>query len=164
MWSAVSWATLATCLRTGRASKRAQTLAGRLLLAVLVVGTIVLASVGTFDGTVDALPDPAWLRVGIVAVAGVTALELAVLVAGYLAQGRWDRWLVYLGAFGFTAVSFPLIVTAAVLSVLLGGYLLFEDAWSGFSATCVWLRRFFATPPPEAWTPRQARLAAVRAS
>jgi Protein of unknown function (DUF1353) len=164
MWSAVSWATLVTCLRTGRASKRAQTWAGRLLLAILVVGAIVLASLGTFDGIVEGLPGPTWLCIGIVAVLGTTALELAVLVAGYIAQGRWDRWLVYLGAFGFTAVSFPLIVTAAALTVLLGGYLLFEDAWSGFSGTRARLGRIFATAPSEEETPRQARVAAVRAS
>ena len=85
------------------------------------------------------------------------------LSAGYVAQGRWDRCLVYLAAFGMTIASLPLLAAGAVIALLLVAYVLFEDAFSGFRATRARLRHLFSKEPP-APTAHAARVEAVRAS
>lgn len=93
-----------------------------------------------------------------------TAVALGVLAAGYIAQGRWDRWLVYTAALGMTIASLPLLAAGVVIAVLILGYLLFEDAFSGFKATRGRLARLFGLGPPAPKTAHAARVEAVRAS
>jgi Protein of unknown function (DUF1353) len=162
MWSAVSWATLWTSLWPGRSSKPALRWVGRALLvaAVVALGLVVWLGVVWF------VSDAAWrwLRVGVLVVVAATVAAAGVLAAGYVAQGRWDRWLVYLAALGVTMASLPLLAVAAVIAVLIVGYLLFEDAFSGFEATRARLGRMFGLGPAAPRTARTARIEAVRAS
>jgi hypothetical protein len=147
MWSAVSWATLFTGLWPGRESRPAYRWIGRVLAVAGPAAAIVL---GLLVGSVLA-----WIITGLAAVA-------LVMAGGLVALGRADRALVFLAAFGMTVASTPLIAVAAVIAVLLVGYLLFEDAFSGFARTRERFRqRFGAAPRP---TPRTQRIEAVRES
>ena len=56
------------------------------------------------------------------------------MLAGVVALGRADRLLPYLGAAAFTVVSLPLIVGGLAIGLLLGAYLVVEDAPTGFKA------------------------------
>jgi hypothetical protein len=162
MWGAVSWATLWTSLWTGRASRPVLRWLGRamLLVAAIAGGVLVWAgAVGLFVGG----GDWKWLRITALVIVAAAAVAGVVLAAGYVAQGRWDRWLVYLAAFGMTVASLPLLVAGATIALLLVFYVLFEDAFSGFRATRARLRRLFSKGP-SAPTAHTARVEAVRAS
>jgi hypothetical protein len=149
MWSAVSWATLYTSLWPGRASNPVLRWAGRV---IAVAGAAAAVAIG-----VVAMSVVAWVVATLVLGAGA-------MLAGYVALGRWERGPVYLVAFGMTLASVPLIAMAVVIGILLIGYLLFEDVFSGFSRTRGRLRRLVSKPPPAAATPRQQRIEAVRES
>ena len=154
MWSAVSWATLLTSLWPGRSSKAAPRTIGRVVVvagALAVLALVVLL----WPGGVGSV---------LLVAGGATALAGVVMVAGYVALGRWDRWLVYLAAFGMTIASIPLIVVGAVIGILLVLNLLFEDAFSGFRATRARERRLWSRPSTAAETPRAERIEAVRES
>jgi len=156
MWSAVSWATLFTSLWPGRGSKAALRWTGRI---VALAGAVAVAvSVGLLvAGTAG------WPRVLFLVLGGAIVLAGVVMAAGYVALGRWDRWLAYLAAFGMTVASVPLVVAGTVIGILLAFYLLFEDAFSGFRTTRARLRRLWSKPTT-AGTPREERLEAVRES
>lgn len=162
MWSAVSWATLWTGLWPGRSSKPVLRRIGR---AVLIGG---MAAIGLLAwlSAVWIVGDTGWrwLRILVLAVVAAAAIAVAVLTAGYVAQGRWDRGPVYLAALGMTVASLPLLATSAVIAVLLVGYLEVEDALSGFKATRARLRRLLGRPPPAPTSAHEARVEAVRAS
>ena len=154
MWSAVSWATLLTSLWPGRSSKAALRTIGRVLVVAGAVAVVALVALLWTGGIGSVL----------LVVGGATALAAAVMVAGYVALGRWDRWLVYLAAFGMTVASIPLIVVGALIGILLVLYLLFEDAFSGFRATRERLGRLWSRPPTAEATPHAERIEAVRES
>ena len=164
MWSAVTWATLLTSLWTGRATKPALGWVGRFVLVAALVAFVILGCSGAWGSLIDHLPGPDWVQVATLTVIASTAFEATVLLAGSIAQGRWDRWLVSLAALGITAASLPLIIVGATIAILLVAYLLFEDVWSGFAATRAHVSRFLSTPPADERTPREARVAAVHAS
>lgn len=155
MWSAVSWATLVTSLWPGRSSKGTLRKIGRVVVAAGGLAVVALVALLWETGV---------LRAVLLVLAGSTGLAAVVMVAGYIALGRWDRWLVYLAAFGMTVASLPLLVTGGVIGILLVLYLLFEDAFSGFRATRARLGRLWARPPAVAATPRDERIEAVRGS
>lgn len=148
MWSAVSWATLFTSLWPGRARRAALRWIGR---AVAVVGAVAVVVAAVVAASVIG-----WLL-------GAIAFGAVVMGGGYVALGRWDRWLVYLAAFGMSIASLPLVVVGAVIGVLLVGYLLFEDLFSGFRATRARVRRLWSKPSAPV-TPREERMEAVRES
>ncbi|MGH8986581.1 MAG: DUF1353 domain-containing protein [Acidimicrobiia bacterium] len=154
MWSAVSWATLLTSLWPGRSSKAALRMTGRVIVVAGALAVLALV----------ALLWPGGIGSVLFVVGGATALAAVVMLAGYVALGRWDRWLVYLAAFGMTVASIPLIVVGAVIAVMLALYLLFEDAFSGFRATRARVRRLWSRPPTAEATPRDERIEAVRES
>jgi Protein of unknown function (DUF1353) len=162
MWSAVSWATLWASLWPGRSSRPALRWVGRAMLAAAVsaVGLVVWLGLIWFVG------DAAWrwLRVAALVVVAATVVAAGVLGAGYVAQGRWDRWLVYLAALVVTMASLPLLAVAAVIAVLIVGYVLFEDAFSGFKTTRARFARLIGLGPPVPRTAHTARVEAVRAS
>jgi hypothetical protein len=162
MWSAVSWTTLWTSLWPGRSSKPALRWIGRVVLfaSVVTVGLLEWLGVAWFVGD----SGWRWLRIVVLVVAGAAAAAAGVLAAGYVAQGRWDRWLVYLAALGMTVASLPLLAVSVVIAVLLVFYLLFEDAFSGFRAARARLGRLFGKGPPAPRTAHAARVEAVRAS
>ena len=130
MWSAVNWATLFTSLRTGRSSKPVLRWVGVAVLALAVVATAALVW-GGVSWIVDEPVDWRWLRITGLVIVASSAIAAGLIVAGYLAQGRWDRWLVCLAAFGMTIASLPLLAVGLMIALLLVLYLLFEDAFSG---------------------------------
>ena len=151
MWSAVSWATLLTSIVPGRRSKPLLRWAGRAILLAAVIAGALLAIAGGLDS--------------IAAAAGAAiAFAGTVLAAGYVAQGRWDRWLVYLAALGMTVASIPLVAAGIAIGVLLVFYLLFEDLFSGFRGTRAWLARLVRPGPAVPTSPRAERIEAVRES
>jgi hypothetical protein len=146
MWSAVSWATLATALWPGRCSKRVLRWMGRamLLLAAIAAGVLVWAgATGFFVGG----SDWKWFRITVLVIAAAVAIAGVLLAAGYVAQGRWDRWLVYIVALAMTIASLPLLALAAVIAAFLSLYLIFEDAFSESRTTRERVSRL-VTPPP----------------
>lgn len=161
MWSAVSFATLWTSLWPGRSSRPFLRWIGRATLVALpvAVALVLWALGGWFIGNADWR----WLRILALVALAATAIAGAVLAAGFVAQGRWDRWLVTLAAFGMTIASLPLLAGAVLIAVLVFFYVLFEDAFSGFKATRARIRRLFAKERP-AGRARTARVEAVRAS
>lgn len=166
MWSAVSWATLATSLRFGRASRPVVPWIGRAILLAAVVGTVLFIWSGAIGSFVGSSSGWGWVRAIVLAVAGSTAIAAAFLLAGFVAQGRFDRWLVYLGALGMTVLAFPLLPAATLLAVLLGLYLLAEDTSSGFRGLRAWFQRRRELRRPEVATksPQAERIDAMRAS
>jgi len=165
MWSAVSWATLFTSIWPGRRSNPVLRWLGRLVVVAVAVAVVLLVWTGAVGSLAGQSSDWKWLRIVALVVIGSTAVAGSVLAAGYIALGRWDRWLVYLAALGMTVASLPLLAGGGVVAILLVFYLLFEDAFSGFSATRAWLARLVTKAPPvAARTPHAERVAAVRAS
>jgi uncharacterized protein DUF1353 len=162
MWGAVSWATLWTTLWPGRSSRPVLRWVGRalLLVAPTVIGLLVWAgTVAWFVGD----GGWRWLRIAALVVVGGALGAGVLLGAGYVAQGRWDRWLVYLAALAMTIASLPLLAAGAAIALLLVFYLLFEDMFSGFRAARGRLRRLLSRQPA-APSARAARVEAVRAS
>ena len=146
MWSAVNWATLFTSVWPGRRSRPVRRWLGRVLVLVGVVDAVLVVRTGVVGD------------VGLVAIPIIAAAVCAIaMLAGFVALGRWDRWLVCLAGLGMTVASFPLLVAGGMVGVLLVFYLLFEDAFSGFE-TVRHLRGRRAT------VPRAERIAAVQAS
>jgi hypothetical protein len=163
MWSAVNLATLWTSLWPGRSSKPVLRWIGRaVLVAVPLAGVLLLRAFGG-DWFVRS-GDWRWLRILALVVVAATAIIGTVLAAGYVAQGRWDRWLLCLLALGLTIASLPLLGGAGIIAVLLVFYVLFEDAFSGFRATRARLGQLFGKEPTARSTAQAARLQAVRAS
>jgi hypothetical protein len=146
MWSAVNWATLFTSVWPGRRSRPVRRWLGRVLLLVGVVDVVLVVRTGVI-GDVGPVALP-------VVAAGVAAVAM---LAGFVALGRWDRWLVCLAGLGMTVASLPLLVAGGMVGLLLVFYLLFEDAFSGFSTLRHYRRR-------RATVPRAERIAAVQAS
>lgn len=108
MWSAVSWKTVAASLWPGRGTKRRARTAGA------VVGSACVAS-GAVAG---------WScggAAGLVLV-GIPALAVGVMLGGYIAQGRWDRWAVYLAALAMTAAMAPLLLAGLAVGILAVAY------------------------------------------
>jgi hypothetical protein len=162
MWGAVSWATLWTSVWPGRSSRPILRWIGRamLLAAAPVAGLLVwMGAVGWFVGGAGWK----WLRITGVAIVAAAAVAGVLIAAGYVAQGRWDRWLVYLIAFAMTVASLPLLAVGVAIGFVLVIYVLVEDAFSGFRVTRARLRRLFSQQPP-APTAHTARVEAVRAS
>lgn len=159
MWSAVNWATIATSLWPGRRSKPLMRSFGWAIVVLTVAAAIWLPSTGALRGD---SPGWMWLRVIGLVVGTFAATAAGALLAGYVAQSRWDRWLVDLVALGTTIASLPLLAAGALVTILLVFYLVFEDMFSGFSSFRTWLRR--RRPPFGPETPRAKRLAEVRAS
>jgi hypothetical protein len=154
MWSAVSVATLWTSLWPGRSSRPVLRWIGRaMLVAIPVVAALLLWAYAGAWFVGDA--DWRWLRIFALAVLGTTIALGTLLAAGYVALGRWDRALVYLGALGVTLSALP--VLAVVVAIYLYR-LLFELPQSLFLRLVRRERR----PAPTA--ARAARLRAVRAS
>jgi Protein of unknown function (DUF1353) len=161
MWSAVSLATLWTTLWPGRSSRPILRRIGRGMLVALPIAVAIVLWV--FGGWFIGNADWRWLRTLALVSLAATAVVGTVLAAGFVALGRWDRWLVTLAAFGMTIASLPLLAGAAVIAVLVFFYVLFEDAFSGFKAMRARIRRLFSKQPPVS-TARAARVEAVRAS
>ena len=133
MYSAVSWATVLTVLTAKRATARIWL--GRIMAALLVVAIVAALLTGAFDPFVSDDGSWAWLQI-IAVVVVVTAIGSAwLMLAGVVALGRTDRLLPYLGAAAFTVISLPLIVGGLAIGLLLGVYLVLEDAPTGFKAT-----------------------------
>jgi Protein of unknown function (DUF1353) len=163
MWTAVTWATLLTSLRTGRSSKGGLRWIGRGLLLAAGIAVLIVVVLGAPRVVLDASFGWAWLRVVVLVLVVWAALATSVLVAGYVAQGRWDRWLVYLAALAFTIVALPLLLPAAIAAFFLGLYLLLED-FPLFKNLRRRIGRLFGRRERAPATPHQERLEAVRAS
>jgi hypothetical protein len=165
MWAAVSWATLALSLRTGRASHPLARWIGRLILCATLVGVGLLLWWGVVGAVVDASWGSTGIRIAVLVVVAGAAVAGCLLLAGYVAQARWERALDSLGALGMTVLALPLLPVAAAIAVMLAIYLFVEDAFAGFRSLRAWLarRRAEATPLAER-TPRAERIEAVRAS
>jgi Protein of unknown function (DUF1353) len=162
MWSAVNWATIATSIWPGRRSKTALRWIGRLIILGAVCAAIVLVTAGAVDSLLGDSRSWRWLRVTGLVIGASTTAAACVAVAGYIAQGRWDRWFVNLVALGLTVASLPLLAAGAVIALLVGTYLLIEDLFSGFSSFRAWYRR--RRRPAGQETPRDKRLEEVKAS
>lgn len=146
MWSAVNWATLITSVWPGRRSKPVRRWLGRVVLLVGLVDLVLVVRAGFVSDF------------GVAAVVVLaSAAAFVAMVAGFVALGRWDRWLVCLAGLGMTIASLPLLAAGGMVGVLLIFYLLFEDAFSGFSGVRH-LRQRLST------VPRRERIEAVQAS
>jgi hypothetical protein len=132
MYSAVSWATVLTVLTAKRAISRIWL--GRIMAALLVVAIVVALLTGAFDPFVSDDGSWAWLQVIAVVVAVMAIGSAWLMLAGVVALGRADRVLPYLGAAAFTVISLPLIIGGLAIGLLLGAYLVVEDAPTGFKA------------------------------
>ena len=154
MYSAVSWATVLTVLTAKRATARIWL--GRIMAALLVVAIVAALLTGAFDPFVSDDGSWAWLQI-IAVVVVVTAIGSAwLMLAGVVGLGRTDRLLPYLGAAAFTVISLPLIVGGLAIGLLLGVYLVLEDAPTGFKA---FRKRWKLGKSPDA--PRTERKEAV---
>jgi hypothetical protein len=157
MYSAVSWATVLTALTPKRAVGRVWI--ARALVAVLVVLLAVLLFTGTFARFVSDDGSWAWLQILLLIAVVLTIGAAWVMVAGTIALGRLDRLPPYLGAVAFTVLSLPLILGGLAIGLLLGIYLLLEDAPTGFKAL---RERRKKTKDPDA--PRAERREAAQAA
>lgn len=168
MWTAVSWATLVTSLRTGRSSRKGLQWVGRAVLLAGVAAAVVLFFTGRFGALLDLSLGWKWLRVVALAYVLWAGIALVVLAAGYVAQGRWDRGPVYLFALLLTVAALPLLAPLLILLLFLALFLLIEDAWR-FPRVRRWIGRLVAKltgkrPARLPRTPRERRIAAVRES
>jgi hypothetical protein len=132
MYAAVSWATVLTVLTAKSATPRIWL--GRIMAALLVVAIVAALLTGAFDPFVSDDGSWAWLQVIAVVVAVVAIGSAWLMLGGVVALGRADRLLPYLGAAAFTVVSLPLIIGGLAIGLLLGAYLVVEDAPTGFKA------------------------------
>lgn len=123
MWSAVSWATLLTSLRTGRASKpRVLRWVG---LAIVAAAAVLAALFFVWTGAAGSIVGDGgwrWLRtivaVLVVLLVGAAAGVAAIIPAGYVAQGRWDRGPEYATAMAMTLVALPVLPVAAAAAIV----------------------------------------------
>lgn len=160
MWSAVTWATLRRSLFPGRQTKRALQSIGVVIaiVAVLVAAWIVARSL------VGLVPDPTggkWLTALLLGNAGAVVGAAGVMLAGYIAQGRWERWASYLAVLGMTVVFLPFLLAGLAVGVLATVYRTFE--WLA-SAEARRKRREWKSRERARPSPRAERRAAVLAS
>jgi Protein of unknown function (DUF1353) len=186
MWTAVSWATLVTSLRTGRSSTPAVLRwIGRAIVLVGAASAIYLFVRAGGVGFMVGDPDWRWFRI-IVLVLLLPAVAaaggaVAILPGGYVAQGSWHRWLVYIAALLVTLVALPVLAVAALVALAARVYRLIledipwvlKDAFRGFPVMCARLRRMKAwllarlsgkPALPAPTTARSLRIEAVRES
>lgn len=150
MWTAVSWATLFTCLTVGRESRKVQRGLGIAVLAVAVLG-------------LGALLVTQWGPTAIVVT--LLALPAAVLLAGTIALSRGRRFVSAFAIYPLTVGFSPLILLGAVIAIVLLVYLVVEDAFEGFAGLRAFLRNFTrAQRLANLATPRGARIIAMRMS
>ena len=153
MWTAVSFGTLATCLREGRGTKPVLRWTGVALLGLFLLAGVVLLFLGAGTAILDAGFAWRWVRILVFAVAVWAWLVFGFVAAGYVAQGRWDRGPAYLGA---VALAVPAVVLAVPLATILVFLLL---AWVGMRD-----RSKPGVPAPAPSVARRQRLEAVQAS
>jgi len=148
MWTAVSWATLFTCLVPGRRSKAVQRWVGRVVV-VLGVAALVVELVLRHDR-------PMVVGVGLL-------VPLVVLAGATIALGRWDRVPAYAAAYGLTIVFSPLLAIGAGLGLVLFLYFFLEDVSSGLPKTRGLFVDLFSrrAKQEKLATPQFARIAAV---
>jgi hypothetical protein len=155
MWSAVTWATVVTVLRTGLLRpKAAPTNWARdykpALFLLLVVAAVVVGDIFVFG-----LSWPLWLRIAVIAIGSFAVLAEALVLAGCMALHRWsDRALVFTACVAFTCLSGGLLLTGLLVGLVLLVYLAIEDfpKYKGFRA---YFHRRAASAP------RQRRIAAT---
>jgi hypothetical protein len=92
---------------------------------------------------------------------GYIVAATGVLVAGFIAQGRWDRWASYLAVLGMTAVFFPFLLAGLVAFSLRLFYNAFERSVSGQARA---KRRAWKASTKAKTAPKQERQAALQAS
>jgi hypothetical protein len=152
MWAAVSWATLFTSLVPGRRSVPA---------AVRWLGRLVaLAAVAGSGWLLIARHDRAALIVsGLV-------VPAALLVAGTIALGRFDRVIAALAIYPTTLCFSPLIATGVAVAIIFFVYLIVEDIFGGLPGARRLLRDLYSRDAKLAKvaTPQFARLAEVMKS
>jgi hypothetical protein len=148
MWAAVSWATLFTYLVPGRRSRPVLRSVSRV---VVLVGLVALAAL------VIVRHD----RAAILTCA--LALPAALLVGGTIALGRVERIVSGVVMYPITLFFSPLLATGVAIGVILGAYLLVEDATRLFAGIRGAIGRLFSEEAKAAKvaTPQFARLAAV---
>lgn len=150
MWTAVSFATLTTCLLKGRTTRPVLRWIGRAMLLVAAVAAVVLVVMGAATALLNGDFTWRWVRILLFAFVVWAWIAFSYLAAGYVAQGRWDRGPAYFGAFVLSVIALPLVVPLATILVFL---------------FLVWLTvRDTSVPPPEGEAPRERRAAAVNAS
>lgn len=152
MWTAVSWATLSTCLWQGRGESPLLRWIGWMILFLVAVAAAVLVWMGAATLILNCDFSWRWVRIIVFACVVWAWISFSYIFAGYVAQGRWDRGPAYLGGFALSVPALPLVVPVVTI------VLFFVLMWFTLPSET---REEAPDAPP---TPRQRRLAAVKAS